>query len=233
MAYFTGVVAVCAVVQSCMLFGSSGQTDDLIQAAYISAGAARRSAAAAQSFAYTAGKINEGVGNAVGKLERQAGATERAANTAKESLTEVQRAFVFLSIQKNVISQGDGGVHRYSVEIRNSGTTPARSMTDHLNLKPSDLPPKKFDFSDIPATTKTSMVTVGPQSTIGMDHIDLSGDQIKRMIAENKSMYVWGWIHYRDVFPNSKPHVTEFCYRLQGYVTRADYGITSPLCHKS
>jgi hypothetical protein len=146
------------------------------------------------------------------EIKKSADAAKSAAETAKESLTQAQRAFLFTSIKYAISPEG---VHQYYVEIRNSGTTPARSTTNQHNCEISNLSPENFDYRDFPASTKPSLLTIGPQAIINMDgEYDLTQDDVKRMRDESKSIYIWGWIHYRDVFPNSKPHVTEFCYRL-------------------
>jgi hypothetical protein len=97
-----GIVAVATIGQwitSCNNNASTSiQTDKLICAA-------NKNAAAADKFRIAAEGINVGVGNAVGKLEAQAGSTEKAASAAKsaaqtsrEEFVSSQRAWIDLEV---------------------------------------------------------------------------------------------------------------------------------------
>jgi hypothetical protein len=32
--------------------------------------------------------------------------------------------------------------------------------------------------------------------------------------ADRKFLYLWGWAHYQNIFPNTPEHVTTFCWRI-------------------
>jgi hypothetical protein len=143
MAFGTLFYAAAAVVQIHLLDRSSEesslQTDQLIIAAKINALATKDNAAAAQSFAASAQKINEGIGDAVIKLQAQADAMETARRStdtgaqnalqaAIDNFHQEQRAWVGIDIIPAPIDPKAGGIiNQASVTVvaHNSGRTPA------------------------------------------------------------------------------------------------------------
>ena len=78
------------------------------------------------------------------------------------------------------------------------------------------IPPQ--GFANLPVTPEHLPET----SLFGMDlgksvTVDMT---VKAPVEHN--LFVWGWEYYRDVFPNTKPHVTEFCRHITGINFRAD-----------
>jgi hypothetical protein len=144
MAYFTGVVAICAALQIWILIGGSGQTDQLIKAANINASAAQKSAKAAQDFAIAAQNINLGVGDAVDKLNLQAGATKTIATTAGKQADaarlladtalknlDAEKALdrASISVQHpEIVEERQGGRAYLRVSLINSGRTSASNV---------------------------------------------------------------------------------------------------------
>ncbi|MGO9937923.1 MAG: hypothetical protein ACLPH3_09660 [Terracidiphilus sp.] len=84
--FFALVIAVFAIIQWVTVSSNNAstteQTNQLIAAAKISAQAAKDNVLAAQSFAATAGKINQGMNNAVDRLNAQAASTSDVADAA-------------------------------------------------------------------------------------------------------------------------------------------------------
>lgn len=44
--------------------------------------------------------------------------------------------------------------------------------------------------------------------------------------AHSRRIFLWGWVGYRDVFPKTMPHVTEFCEEMRGIGAGFKAGIT-------
>src|ERR1017187_3195084 len=74
--------------------GAGEQTEKLISAANINAGAAKQSAQASRDFADTAGKINAGILDAVGKLDAQAKAMEESRISSESASTRSLTAII-------------------------------------------------------------------------------------------------------------------------------------------
>ncbi len=45
------------------------------------------------------------------------------------------------------------------------------------------------------------------------------------------SRYIWGWLLYRDAFPNTKVHLTEFCLKTTNIIPKdGDYDFSATVC---
>jgi hypothetical protein len=72
--------------------------------------------------------------------------------------------------------------------------------------------------------------TVGAKSTVLVGPVDKSeSDLLPSELSAFKGSetvpnrnYFWGWIVYRDIFPNTKIHVTEFCQRMSKVMVYGD-----------
>lgn len=146
MAYFTGVVAICAVIQIFILIGGSGQTDKLIRAANIQACAAKqivaasqRNATAAENFSKSAASINGGIGNAVQELQTQAGKMDKARSSSELAAKRALDASITasqLDQRPGIVGDGfilsgepeDGRLSTVKIGVKNTGKTPALSM---------------------------------------------------------------------------------------------------------
>jgi len=124
------------------------QTDQLIQAAKIQAYAAQHNAQAASDFSTSARSINDGIGNAVQRLQAQANATEAARESSVQqsnaalqatidNFHQEQRAWIGLSgfaviaDQKTMGISTDEGINHMNTAIANllnTGHTPARHV---------------------------------------------------------------------------------------------------------
>ena|SRR5579859_3796581 len=76
---------------------------------------------------------------------------------------------------------------------------------------------------------KLPVTRIGPKSTRGVRAdpvpeplifgVDLGPVITTNSVTKtrfNNHLFIWGWAYYRDVFPKTKPHVTEFCTRITG-----------------
>jgi hypothetical protein len=149
----------------------------------------------------------------------------------RDSLVSVQRAFVTFNQIKyqrfaNPIQTGEQWA--FDMEFTNNGTTPAiqamgRFVVDEL---PNGLTEERFtgDFSE----QKKNISTIGPKApySIGPDlktdyfvfrqPVDLHHPEHIPLLKLERHAYFWGWVAYRDIFPNSTFHLTESCYVLNG-----------------
>ena len=152
---------------------------------------------------------------------RQWLAIKRQTELIEESLIADKRAFVC----------ADGFVHLWELEpntnlynfrlrprYKNTGSTPTKDLRSHVecDIRNTVLPPGHI-FTDQNATVGTGMVPphgevtggIGPQAT------PITPQDIVEAEAFRRFIYLWGWIKYRDVFPNTSEHTTRFCWLIQ------------------
>jgi hypothetical protein len=146
---------------------------------------------------------------------------------SNRSVIAVQRAFLnFKGIQvqqatamKGVRVPGLTGENpngfKFSAAWENSGTTPAVGVLSYFRI--DEVPDEQV--ATFPFTPEREMAfaktVMGPRGTGG------SGDVFKALdfwkpINGKKNIYFWGWKIYRDTFPKTPVHVTEFCSGLVG-----------------
>ncbi len=163
---------------------------------------------------------------------------------SRESLTSVQRAFMtYEGTQYRQFANKtvDGNNWVFEERFVNNGTTPAiqvmqRFWADEL---PNGLGEQKFIGEDAPEV-KTISGTVGPKEphSIGprfkSDFFvfgnaptlpDLKHPEKNRPNLSTRNISFWGWIIYRDIFPETPMHLTEFCQNLQGVVFNPGTGV--------
>jgi hypothetical protein len=146
----------------------------------------------------------------------------RGGDIARDAMIAGERAFVFgLGVQGfwNLDSATQQYHWRLRAQLRNSGDTPTRNTQMHSNyvIRDTALPPG-FDF-DYP-TDQVGKALLAP-------HVDTMGGIVPRpsdpaitpqdildVQAGTKLMYVWGWVKYSDVFPNTPRHITRFCWQV-------------------
>jgi hypothetical protein len=155
----------------------------------------------------------------------------------KESVQAVQRAFVTLnSFATGQLTKGDsaGGNTRY-VEVtsnwENSGTTPAIGVmcsfvVDELPKGPTD---EKFIAMSAPPTSSSYIGAKGslPQTIRKPLSFYTGGRELADFTSTrnlDRKIFLWGWMVYRDVFPNTPPHLTEFCQQLTTLAFRIPSG---------
>lgn len=131
------------VTNSCNNSATATQTDKLIQAANSNACAAQKiadasqkNAKAAESFATSAGFINQGVDNAVTKLDAQAKATQKSADAAKSSAETASKQLELSERPLIRVSNPSSGPWKaykggnldalIHIDVENIGSMPAR-----------------------------------------------------------------------------------------------------------
>jgi hypothetical protein len=147
-------------------------------------------------------------------------AAQRAAATAERALTVVERAFLLIS-DMNVVTMSQYGTiidFRISVNITNSGRTPAQNYISLANLVvfegeiPEDFRFPDRSHDDVPETG----ATIGPQSRIYLPIDFFIADAID-VFEKRKKALIYGWMEYNDIFPDSLRHRAEFCVEIEVY----------------
>jgi hypothetical protein len=137
----------------------------------------------------------------------------------RDALESVQRAFVNFSPNISVALVTDKRGTKvigwqFSIPMENSGNTTTREMFNHVNVKLLDGElPKDFNYPDLGSQTPTPIV-LGPKQSIASIPLLVKSESIKAVQGRTKHLYFYGWTRYRDVFQNTKPHITKFCYEL-------------------
>jgi hypothetical protein len=105
---------------------------------------------------------------------------------------------------------------RVQLDWRNGGSTAAKSVLSRINWHPySDALKDTFDFRDLPSgskETETRSFVIGPEMSVRLN-ATIRLDYFQRAMS-GEHLYLWGWITYRDVFPNTPTRLTEFCLEL-------------------
>jgi hypothetical protein len=209
---FTGALVICTLATG----GISGYTSWI----------AKRSADAAEKAATIAKDtfdVNKDYAKqALDQTKLQTKAQQDSATITRESLESVQRAFVvFDEMRANSVT---GGRWTFYPLIRNLGATTAIDSIHYFNAAKLLHEPNEAEFVGPFKGKKCARVPIGPKASpqlgfmreldetlIFKDEVLPNGRAIKRFDVQNGRVYVWGWSAYRDVFPNTPIHVTEFC----------------------
>ena len=156
-----------------------------------------------------------------------------------DSVIAVQRAFITTEGTRANRFQNetpDGKRWAFEEYLVNNGTTPATQVihlfaSDELGKGIESLDENSFigNEKDI-ANSKNNIGTVGPKGPYIIGPIFRTDEEVlnskfsvdwKRAgtipgVVIQKKLFFWGWVIYKDVFPDTKPHLVEFCQQLSG-----------------
>jgi hypothetical protein len=156
----------------------------------------------------------------------QAAAATVQATVSREALISVQRAFMVfkdLNIEKVAAHFPSGDKYQWRIYgyWENTGTTAAPRLLQHFahNILSDEPTDKAFKGRGIDASYTISYA--GPKEVkmagpIFKPKSFVSTDPQSPTVFSTERHFFWGWIAYRDVFTNSKLHITEFCQELSG-----------------
>jgi hypothetical protein len=155
--------------------------------------------------------------------EKAAKAAQQSAEIGERALIAGQRPFISAVLTgiaaKNV--ETDQIVQwNFTTTWTNAGTTPTRDMRNHISVKMFDGPlPDDWDFPDLwtkNSTSRTPTLLTGPaRGTVqGQTVGAFTVDQIREVINRRKTLYMWGWAAYNDVFPKTARHITRFAVQI-------------------
>lgn len=166
---------------------------------------------------------------------------------SRESLTSVQRAFVSFQHFEYFRLQdpNSANVHNWDflADFENNGATNAINVIGTLQVQelPAEPTDEQFrgNYTHLPAITippKATRATRIPRPVpepliFGVDLGPVTTAKSTMQGHYNRNLFVWSWVYYRDVFPKTKPHVTEFCSQLTGIhlVTQNYNPLANPL----
>jgi hypothetical protein len=146
----------------------------------------------------------------------------RANKIATEAYRTGQRAFVIYDELEPVttIFTNPRGKDSVSIEItarwKNAGVTPAVSAVTFFEamepaMATSDVSEQLFINGDSGIVPKVQAI-IGPQAFASSVTFH-SPEQFATEHPEVPRLF-WGWITYRDIFANTKKHLTEFCWKV-------------------
>jgi hypothetical protein len=144
-------------------------------------------------------------------------ATKVAANAARDNakvavntMEHTQRAYVFIKELFTVVKQAEGAGD-IRIVLENTGETPVRKMICNYNYRcfPGDIP-SDFDYPD----TDPPLYGVIGRKTILDVRVLIPFSAFENTRTKTQRLYIYGWVDYNDVFPNTSRHRTESCYEV-------------------
>jgi len=75
--------------------------------------------------------------------------------------------------------------------------------------------PSNFDFPELwqgGVPRKNPVTFIGPKADVNSgDDFSLTPGILEELFDQHQRIYIWGTVKYRDIFPETKRHITEFC----------------------
>jgi hypothetical protein len=142
-----------------------------------------------------------------------ANAAKNSADVARDSLIYTQRAYVRVANFPWVWRPDWDRPGKYFYDItpivENVGNTQTVDMKININSALRDNPlPEGFDFPYV-ADPGTSLI--GAHQSVRASNVVILDDDLLAVRDRKKFFYIWGAITYRDVFPGTPEHTTQFC----------------------
>lgn len=144
----------------------------------------------------------------------------RVSSRQADLMVASQRAFVYCtSISPEWEINNTTGEYdwKFRPTWHNSGDTPTKRLLMHTNSLLLDAPLRRDTLLVYP-TSQVGTGLLGPKATGTGGGAPLgkaiTPNDILEMQAGLAFLYVFGWARYSDVFPNTRPHITRFCYQM-------------------
>jgi hypothetical protein len=147
----------------------------------------------------------------------------------RDALQSVQRAFVRWTgfrttpALKRSPSGQDQRWWLFENTWENSGNTTATEVVQYFEVDELAVEPNDEKFRGKVKASDLIVSVIGPRGTTQSGTIEKPESfiyglrpDLSHTIESNQRIFFWGWIVYRDVFANTKPHVTEICMELAG-----------------
>jgi hypothetical protein len=154
-----------------------------------------------------------------------AGVTGNQAKTTKD-MHEARRAYVFaVGIFSEWVPVSTGDRKRpveYHWRVRptwkNTGETPTRNLRVYTDWDFA-IPPAFPNFNFDRVTLAPGVGLIPPDTTMQGGPVPrhpqaLSPSEIKEIQLGKRSLFVWGWAKYNDIFEGTPEHVTKFCFQI-------------------
>ncbi len=145
-------------------------------------------------------------------------ATLRQAKLTEDALIADKRAFVFASnLEPFWIHDPISGLYNWRLrpQWRNTGETATKNLTLHAEceIRNAPLPPVYF-FNYQGEDVEKGFI--GPKAELLGGAVPHVGAITPMDIVESQNgrrfIYLWGWVKYSDMFPNTPKHTTHFCW---------------------
>jgi hypothetical protein len=168
------------------------------------------------------------------ELHTSAEAAKSAADIDRIALESVQRPFVTFPPEVRAIAVVDAGkkLKRWSfyLPVENSGNTTAQPMRMRFNFDGQG----NTELTAYPDRGNSASVPVvlGPKARLWSEALDVSPNVIEKVKRKKARLFFYGWACYRDSFPKTKVHITEFCWEVpyfQATPINGGYEITTSL----
>lgn len=169
----------------------------------------------------------------IGASEKSARAAKKSAAVAETAMAITQRAFIFVGREMPRIFGLESRTLKLRVQFENSGPTPARAICFCVNSKCFDSELREdFEFRDI-VEPDFAASTLAANGVFDTEEFSFEEAEIITL-SWSRRAYVWGWIEYNDILPNTERHRTEFCYRLvmHGEFGSANFRMTKHSHHR-
>jgi hypothetical protein len=144
-------------------------------------------------------------------------ATIRQGRATDRALLTTERAFVYLFeleiAQSWSFDPFRFGMLKLTPKWTNGGNTPTKTMSVKVNFThwPGDLPLHVASQYGGQAAT----LFLGPKATELSAPIDIPGELATRVMEGGERLFVWGRADYRDIFDETPPRHTQWCYEIK------------------
>ena len=140
----------------------------------------------------------------------------RAANTAEQALTIVERAFCAIANVGNFTIKIKGELSYFEVRLNiiNSGRTAAINYMARANVVAIEVVPENFRFADYPNNNPPVFSVIAPQSGVYIP-ARIAIQDAAAAHARRKRILIYGWFEYNDLFEGSQRHRGEFGMELE------------------
>ena len=162
-------------------------------------------------------------------LQEQAKLTEQALITDK-------RPFIFPSALAAQWKRNEEGSFSWKIrpQWRNSGETGTKRLTLYAHSEIRDAPlPLGYRFDSIGAVPGIGFI--GPKmelmgGAVPVGDAYITPTEIIESQNHRRFIYLWGWVRYTDIFPNTPEHTTHFCWSITvlGDPNAFDPGVKEP-----
>lgn len=171
---------------------------------------------------------------------KSANAAKQATVIARDAYQTGQRAYIVhkeVTHTVNVVTNPSGKdtfVLEISAKWDNAGNTPAVEAISILaaNEQEDEITEREFLGTEPEVLLREPVAAIGPKVPFCSRPARLP--ETFATDDPQTPRYVWGWVLYRDIFPATKVHVTEFCYRVTKIekIDDINYAFDSTVCSR-
>lgn len=157
----------------------------------------------------------------IGVAKQSADAAQASAKIARGALIATERAFVFLdelfpewNIRPRGFQKHEFTRFIYKPRWRNSGSTPTKNMTLATNWARLEDDSETGIGSYDSSNARRQRMFLGPQAVEWSEAIRIRPIDATAALQGDGHIVIWGRVDYGDIFDGTRPHFTEWCYRI-------------------